>query len=99
VLVLPSLLEGFGLPAIEAAACGCPVIATTASPLPTILGDGGLYIDPTKDEALYSALVHVLASESVRLEMRAAGLAAARRLTWDAAAEQMMQVMQQVVTW
>jgi hypothetical protein len=46
---------------------------------------------------LYSALVHVLALESVRLEMRAAGLAAARRLTWDAAAQQMMQVMQHVV--
>ena len=45
-LVLPSLMEGFGLPAIEAAACGCPVIATTASPLPDVLGEGGLYADP-----------------------------------------------------
>ena len=46
VLVLPSLLEGFGLPAVEAAACGLPVIATTASPLPGLLGEGGLYVDP-----------------------------------------------------
>ncbi|HVF11316.1 MAG TPA: glycosyltransferase family 1 protein [Abditibacteriaceae bacterium] len=98
VLVLPSLIEGFGLPAVEAAACGCPVITTTASPLPTLLGDGGLYFDPAKHEDLELALARVLESESLHRRMREAGLAAARRLTWDAAAKQMISLMQNVIT-
>jgi glycosyltransferase involved in cell wall biosynthesis len=97
VLTLPSLMEGFGLPAIEAAACGCPVIATTASPLPELLGEGGLYADPGSVEQLAAALRTVLASEQVRARMRAAGLEAARRLTWDAAAGQLQSVIQEVV--
>lgn len=97
VLVLPSLMEGFGLPAIEAAACGCPVIATTASPLPTLLGDGGLYVDPAKQEELQTALAHVLASEPLRRRMGEAGVAAARLLTWEAAAQQLIDLMRQVV--
>ena len=96
VLVLPSLMEGFGLPAIEAAACGCPVIATTASPLPTILGDGGLYIDPARPDELASALGRVLTSGSLRQQMRESGLLAAGRLTWDAAARQMATLIRTV---
>jgi glycosyltransferase involved in cell wall biosynthesis len=96
VLVLPSLMEGFGLPAIEAAACGCPVIATNVSPLPTILGDGELYIDPTQPDELQFSLARVLASESLRRQMREAGLAAASRFTCDAAAQQMIRVINRV---
>jgi glycosyltransferase involved in cell wall biosynthesis len=96
VLVLPSLLEGFGLPAIEAAACGCPVIATTASPLPDLLGTAGLYIDPRRPEELEEALRQVLESESLRQQMRAGGLMAARQLTWEIAAQQMMSLLQTV---
>jgi glycosyltransferase involved in cell wall biosynthesis len=97
VLVLPSLMEGFGLPAIEAASCGCPVIATNASPLPKVLGAGGLYVNPTRPEELEQALIRVLESESLRRQMREAGLAAARKLTWDAVARQMMALMQKVM--
>jgi glycosyltransferase involved in cell wall biosynthesis len=97
VLVIPSLMEGFGLPAIEAAACGCPVIATRASPLPSLLGQGGLYIDPTDQLDLEHALNAVLTSFDLREQMRRAGLAAARQLTWDDAARQMINVMQRVV--
>jgi glycosyltransferase involved in cell wall biosynthesis len=96
VLVLPSLMEGFGLPAVEAAACGCPVIATTASPLPKLLGDGSLYINPSKPEDLEMALICVLKSDSVQVGMRRAGLAAARKLTWDAAAWQMINLIHKV---
>ncbi len=95
VLALPSLMEGFGLPAVEAAACGCPVIATKASPLEGLLGAGGLYIDPCETE-LTAALQTVLSSEERRARMRECGLAAARRLTWDAAADQMMDVIRKV---
>jgi glycosyltransferase involved in cell wall biosynthesis len=98
VLVLPSLMEGFGLPAVEAAACGCPVIATTASPLPELLGDGGCYVDPTQPKELESELNRVLKSDSLRQHMRQAGLTAASQLTWDAAARQMMGVIHQVTS-
>lgn len=97
VLVLPSLMEGFGLPAVEAAACGCPVIATRASPLPALLGDGGLYIDPLRHEDLELALRRVLECETLRRRMRTAGCAAARQLTWDTAAQQMIRLLRQVV--
>jgi glycosyltransferase involved in cell wall biosynthesis len=97
VLVLPSLIEGFGLPAVEAAACGCPVIATTASPLSDLLGSGGVYVEPTKREDLKLALERVLGSEELRQQMHAAGLAAARRLTWEGAARQMIDIFNQVV--
>jgi glycosyltransferase involved in cell wall biosynthesis len=96
-LVLPSLMEGFGLPALEAAACGCPVVATTASPLPDVLGEGGLYADPRSPEQLERALREVLSSEQLRARMSAAGQDAARRLTWDAAARQMQSVIRKVV--
>ncbi len=93
VLVLPSFMEGFGLPAIEAAACGCPVIATRESPLPELLGDGALYVDPANPDELRLALARVLESSELRARMRIAGIAAARRLTWEMAANQMIAVI------
>jgi glycosyltransferase involved in cell wall biosynthesis len=93
-LALPSLMEGFGLPAVEAAACGCPVIATTESPLPELLGDGAAYINPHRPIELEEALSLVLESENLRLKMREAGLEAAGKLTWEAAARQMMTVIE-----
>lgn len=95
VLVLPSLMEGFGLPAVEAAACGCPVIATTASPLPELLPGAGLFIEPNRQE-LETSLTAILGSETLRDKMREAGLAAANRLTWRAAAQQLLDVINQI---
>jgi glycosyltransferase involved in cell wall biosynthesis len=95
VLVLPCLLEGFGLPAVEAAACGCPVIATKASPLEGLLRGAGIFIHPDEIE-IVRALQQVLSSEELRLRMGENGLRAARRLTWDEAARQMMGVIGEV---
>lgn len=94
-LVLPSLMEGYGLPAVEAAACGCPVIATKESPLPELLPGAGLFVDPNEAN-LADALAKLLSSKELRAEMGAAGLRAAARLTWAAAARQMMAVFQTV---
>jgi len=96
VLALPSLMEGFGLPAVEAAACGLPVIATTASPLPALLGEGGIFLDPLEGDLWRQALAKTLASPEDRRRMRSAGLQAAARLTWQQAARQMIEVFQQV---
>lgn len=95
-LALPSLIEGFGLPAVEAAACGCPVIATSASPLPELLGEGGVYIDPNNQAELEEAMARVLESESLRRKMSEAGVAAAGRLTWETAARQMMALIEKM---
>jgi glycosyltransferase involved in cell wall biosynthesis len=92
VLVLPSLMEGFGLPAVEAAACGCPVIATVASPLEGLLGEGGIYIQPTEEE-IVRALAEVLSSPERRARMSELALRAVERLTWEHAARQMMNVI------
>jgi glycosyltransferase involved in cell wall biosynthesis len=94
VSVLPSLMEGFGLPAVEAAACGCPVIATIESPLPQILADGGIYIDPRRQDDLERAMRRVLGSEALQTQMRQAALDAANKLTWDLAAQQLMDVIE-----
>jgi glycosyltransferase involved in cell wall biosynthesis len=89
VLALPSLTEGFGLPALEAAACGCAVVATTESPLPGVLGEGGRFVHPRDEPALEHALADVLRSPDVRRRMRDAGLRATRGLSWQAAASQL----------
>ena len=96
VSVLPSLIEGFGLPAVEAAACGCPVIATTESPLPALLGEGGLYFNPQQSRELEAALIAVLESETLRRKMSKAGREAASKLTWKAAAQQMVDLIGKV---
>ena len=95
-LVLPSLLEGFGLPAVEAAACGCPVIATTSSPLPELLRAAGLFVDPHDGEGWERAVASVLRSDGLRRRMRTEGLAAARRLTWDSAARRLQSLLREV---
>jgi len=95
VLVLPSLMEGFGLPAVEAAACGCPVVATKESPLAGLLGEGCISVG-TGEEEIADAMARVLSSKKLQAHMRERGLEAASRLTWPAAARQMMDVIRKV---
>jgi glycosyltransferase involved in cell wall biosynthesis len=82
-LVLPSDTEGFGLPAVEAAACGSPVIATRDSPLPELLPDAGFFIPPRDEGALLSAMRELAANTELHQRCRQAALEAARKLTWE----------------
>jgi alpha-1,3-rhamnosyl/mannosyltransferase len=82
-LVLVSEAEGFGLPAVEAAACGSAVIATTESPLPELLKGGGIFIRPGDAAALLAAMRTLATDEKARRQLGANALAAAAHLTWD----------------
>lgn len=97
-LVLPSASEGFGLPAVEAAACGAPVIATTASPLPQLLEGGGLFIPPGDAGAIATALQRLLDDEPARAAMGRVARERASALTWDASARAALGAIHEAAT-
>lgn len=86
-LVLPSLEEGFGLPAVEAAACGTPCLATLNSPLPQLLSNGGLFFDPLESDEMYEAMTKLLGDQALRNSLAAAALAQSAQLSWKTTAE------------
>lgn len=92
-LVLPSLAEGFGLPAVEAAACGTPVIATVNSPLPELLRGGGLFCDPLDTEALEGAIRRLTGDRALREELAAGALDRARAMSWSRSADQFREML------
>jgi len=87
VFVYPSLFEGFGLPPLEAMACGTPVVTSHTSSLPEVVGEAAVLIDPYNERDIASAMLTAARDESQRYRMRAAGLEQARKFTWRTAAE------------
>ncbi len=81
-LVFPSLYEGFGLPPLEAMACGCPVIAARAASVPEVCGDAALYFDPRSQDSIVAALQTVLVDSNLRERLRAAGRARKASFRW-----------------
>ena len=94
MLVLPSLEEGFGLPALEAMACGAPVIASRRGALPEVVGDAGVLVDPEQGEALTAALTRVLDSEKERASMVKRGLTRAATFTAERTAGRVVDLLQ-----
>jgi glycosyltransferase involved in cell wall biosynthesis len=92
VFVYPSLCEGFGLPPLEAMACGTPVVASNASAMPEVLGDAARLVDPLDVDALAHTIREVLQDQHLRDVLRTAGLKRAGEFRWDASARHMLDV-------
>lgn len=88
VFVYPSLYEGFGLPPLEAMACGTPVIVSNTSSMPEVCGDGAYYIDPISIESIAKAIMDVTGDEILQQSLREKGLKRASQFTWEKAAEE-----------
>lgn len=96
VFAFPSLDEGFGLPAIEAMACGAPVVASRGHALEEIVGDAGILVDPLNEEEIAAALERVLADPSLAQELRQKSLGRAADFSWDRTAEQLITIFQEM---
>jgi glycosyltransferase involved in cell wall biosynthesis len=98
LFVFPSLYEGFGLPPLEAMACGAPVVCSNTSSLPEVVGDAARLVDPLDIRALADSIRGVMADSILHRHMRKKGLERARAFTWERNAAQTMEVYRKVVS-
>lgn len=96
LLVLPSLDEGFGLPAIEAMACGTPVIVSNGGALPEVVGEAGLIFDLSEPNSLTSAIREGLSDHNLRLALREKGLARVKNFSWQKTAELVWSTLNEI---
>ena len=97
LFVFPSLYEGFGLPPVEAMACGAPVLSSNRSALPEICGDAAHLVDPEDEDALVDSLVALLSDGERRAEMTERGLQRAHSFSWERAAQETASVYESLV--
>lgn len=97
VFVYPSLYEGFGLPVLEALACGTPVITSNTSSLPEVAGDAAILVDPHNPDQLADQLKYLLSNQDKRSELGLRGPARALQFTWQRTAQLTMDVYRQVL--
>jgi glycosyltransferase involved in cell wall biosynthesis len=95
-LVQPSLLEGFGLPAVESLACGTPVVCSDAGSLPEVVGDAGLYFDPTDVSSIATVLRRMIRYPQLREGLAERALARASLFTWDRAASLLLDCFEEL---
>ncbi|MGF1570735.1 MAG: glycosyltransferase family 4 protein [Nodosilinea sp.] len=88
----PSLYEGFGLPPLEAMQCGIPVITSNTSSLPEVVGDAGIMVDPTDEDAFCQAILNLLKDQTLHADLSQRGLARAKQFSWAKCAQQTVEV-------
>jgi len=94
LFVFPSLYEGFGIPPLEAQACGCPVVCSDAASLPEVCGDSVAYFDPYSVEDTRDKIQMVLNDENLQNELRAKGFENVKRFSWERSAKQIIEIME-----
>ena len=97
VFVYPSLYEGFGLPSLEAMACGCPVVVSRAGSLPEICADAACYVDPIDVQSIAEGIEKVVADEELRQSLIKKGRERAKLFTWESTAEKTLAVFSEVM--
>ena len=97
-MIYPSLYEGFGLPLLEAMACGCPVVASNATSLPEVVGDAGLLCNPDDHTDMADAIEQVISSDSLRATMAEKGLVRVKKFSWQRAAQETLAVYEKVLS-
>lgn len=95
--VWPSLWEGFGLPPLEAMACGTPVLTSSTSSLPEVVGDAAVLVDPLNVPAIAQGMIELAQDETLRTDLRRRGLARAAKFTWDKTAEETVATYRKVM--
>lgn len=93
-LLLPSLYEGFGLPVVEAMACGTPVVTSKTTALREVAGEAAILVDPLEIEDIAAAMCRVVYDATVRDQLRAMGFERARHFSWDVTAEKVASVLE-----
>jgi glycosyltransferase involved in cell wall biosynthesis len=96
VFAFPSFFEGFGIPPLEAMACGAPVITSNTSSLPEVTGNAAIQVDPYDIHALANAISQLLEDEKMRGDLRQKGYLQAQKYTWSNAAHKMLSVYQKL---
>ncbi len=95
--VFPSLYEGFGLPPLEAMACGAPVVCSNTSSLPEVVGDAALMIDPHNSDEIANAIERIIINPNLSSELHAKGIAQAKKFSWARAARETLAVYKRVM--
>ena len=96
ILAIPSLHEGFGLPALEAMACGTPVLCSNISSLPEVVGDAAVQIDPYKVDEIADGLQSILENESLRNSLIEKGIERSRQFTWENTAQKVINIYKEI---
>jgi glycosyltransferase involved in cell wall biosynthesis len=96
IFAFPSFFEGFGIPPLEAMACGTPVITSDTSSLPEVVGDAALLVDPHDIDALANAIILLLENEQLREQLRQKGYQQVKNFTWRSSSRKMLDIYQKL---